>query len=200
MVDTSAAFTDAYVIVQDSVSHSHGAVGEHQHGDLAFTTWLDPMQAIAQAAAIRDALSVRRPESAADFEQQFDLLAVDLVELDRAFSEITQKLGTQTIFFSHPVYQYFIRRYGLNGLELHWEPDMVPTPEQWDAFTETLSKHPSSLMIWEGRPGAQNREKLKAIGLRSVTFEPVGSQPDTGDYLTKMLANINNFKNVVLPE
>jgi zinc transport system substrate-binding protein len=47
MVDTSASFTDQFIPLEDQVTHSHGMSGKHEHDDVAFTTWLDPQQAIA---------------------------------------------------------------------------------------------------------------------------------------------------------
>mgnify|MGYP000320192187 CR=1 FL=1 len=49
MVDTSASFADQFIPLKDQVTHSHGLAGKHEHGDVAFTTWLDPLQAIVQA-------------------------------------------------------------------------------------------------------------------------------------------------------
>ena len=69
LVNTSASFEDQYVLAEDEETHSHGQDGEHSHeGQIAFTTWLDPQLAIAQAAAIRDALSARQPDAAGEFE------------------------------------------------------------------------------------------------------------------------------------
>jgi len=50
LVDTSAGFRDRYIRVDDGVTHAHGPGGEHTHGEVAFTTWLDPTLAIEQAA------------------------------------------------------------------------------------------------------------------------------------------------------
>ncbi|MGI9342969.1 MAG: hypothetical protein ACR2QV_08960 [Gammaproteobacteria bacterium] len=50
-MNTSAGFVDRYVAVDDAVTHPHGPDGEHEHCDLAFTTWLDPELATLHAAA-----------------------------------------------------------------------------------------------------------------------------------------------------
>ena len=67
MVDTSKAVESSYVPLEEGVVHTHGPEGEHSHKGWAFTTWLDPMIAIAQAQAIQEALSEVRPEAASDF-------------------------------------------------------------------------------------------------------------------------------------
>ena len=194
IVDTSASFAHSLIPLNDRVSHSHGLGGKHEHGDLAFTTWLDPVQALAQARAIRDALIRRRPESAADFNQRFDRLAAELKDLDRQLTDVTQASASTPLIFSHPVYQYLTRRYGLNGQAVHWEPDRSPTAQQWAALNGILVNHPAQWMIWEGTPDRQTVGELKKLGLDSLTFDPCGNRPETGDFLSVMQENILNLK------
>jgi zinc transport system substrate-binding protein len=196
MVDTSASFADQFIPLKDQVTHSHGLAGKHEHGDVAFTTWLDPLQAIVQAEAIRDALIRKRPGAAGDFNQRFDLLATDLKDLDAQMAAVAKGGISQPLVFSHPVYQYFIRRYSLNGQEVHWEPEESPTPEQWAELKQLLKEHPAQWMIWEGIPNPSTVAELKKSGLDSLTFDPCGNVPETGDYLSVMRDNALNLKNV----
>jgi len=147
MVDTSATFADQFIPLKNQVTHSHGQAGKHEHGNVAFTTWLDPKQAIAQARAIGNALIRLRPGAANDFNQRFESLATDLKDLDNQLAAAVTACASRPLVFSHPVYQYFIRRYGLNGREVHWEPDESPTPEQWAALKRLLAEHPAQWMI-----------------------------------------------------
>ena len=68
IVDTSAAFGDRLIEMDSAVTHSHGPEGEHSHGEIAFTTWLDPQLAMLQAEAIAAAMSAARPAAASDFD------------------------------------------------------------------------------------------------------------------------------------
>jgi len=194
IVDTSASFSDQFIPLEDQVTHSHGPAGKHEHGDAAFTTWLDPRQAIAQAEAIRDALIRRRPDAATDFNQRFDLLAEDLTNLDEQIAAIVTSGASRPLVFSHPVYQYLIRHYSLSGQEVHWEPDESPTTEQWTELKQILEEHPAQWMIWEGTPRPATVVELKKIGLDSLTFDPCGNVPESGDYLSVMSENILNIK------
>jgi zinc transport system substrate-binding protein len=98
--------------------------------------------------------------------------------------------------FSHPVYQYFIRRYGLNGLEVHWEPEEAPTPEQWQELGRLLARHPARWMVWEGTPDPATVAELEKRGLDSVVFDPCGNVPEEGDYLSVMRENVRRFSEV----
>ncbi len=190
LLDTSAAFADRYIPMSDQTAHSHGADGEHQHGEVAFTTWLDPQLAIEQAAAIRDVLVRLRPDAEGDFRQGFASLQKDLQALDKQLAAAFDAYKGQPLLFSHPVYQYLIRRYAINGHELHWEPDGMPSATEWRAFEELLKTHTARSMIWEGTPTAEIVAALDQRGVESLVFDPVANRPPAGDYLSVMRENL----------
>ncbi len=190
LADTSAGFADRYISLEDQATHSHGAGGEHQHGDVAFTTWLDPQQAIEQAAAIRDALVRQRPDAEAAFRQGFASVQKDLWELDKQFAAAFARYEGRPLLFSHPVYQYLIRRYAIEGYELHWEPDSMPNPEEWRAFDELLKEFPAGSMVWEAMPRPEIIAALDQRGVEALVFETVANRPRDGDYLRVMRDNL----------
>ena len=97
---------------------------------------------------------------------------------------------------SHPVYDYFARRYGLNIVSVHWEPDQVPTDSQLQALKEILKQHPSKWMIWEGEPVQASVDKLKTLGVHSLVFDPCGNVPARGDFMTVMQRNVEGLRRV----
>lgn len=197
LVDTSASFADAYV-VESEATHSHGRGEAHTHeADTAFTTWLDPTLAITQAAAIRDALSALRPESAKAFAAGYASLREDLQVLDDDFAEIFREIGDTPVVFSHPVYQYLERRYAVNGVSLHWEPDQIVDDDDMAKLAESLLRHPAEFMIWEGEPTPESVDSLAAWTITSVVLDPCGNRPETGDYLTVMRKNTANLRNAI---
>ena len=64
-------------------THSHGPGGEHSHTGTAFTTWLDPLLALQQAKASRDALIKQRPGLAQEFSENFVALQQEVEAMDR---------------------------------------------------------------------------------------------------------------------
>lgn len=194
VVDTSAAVRDQYLTVDDKVTHTHGPGGEHAHAGVAFTTWLDPRMAIAQAAAIRDAMIKLRPQHEASFQEAFSALQRDLNEIDTKMDRLVNAHRDQPIVFSHPVYQYLTRRYGLRARSLHWEPDQMPSPDMWAALNTLLKEHPATSMVWEGQPLPESIAKLTQLGIKSIVFDPCSNVPDNGDYLQVMQQNIENFR------
>jgi len=197
LVNTSMSFQDRYAVVADAVVHSHGPEGEHDHGDTAFTTWLDPTLAIEHAAAIRDAFAAARPEHEAAFAGGFESLKADLVELDASLEQVTAGQSKTPVLGSHPVYQYLSRRYELNLRSVHFEPDEDPDAQGWQALDEILAEHPARWMLWEAEPLATTAEKLEERGVASVVFDPCGNVPEEGDFLTVMQRNLSSLQRVL---
>ena len=198
MVDTSASFKKQYVETAGVVTHSHGPGGEHAHEAIAFTTWMDLSLAARQAKAIADALSRKKPHLREIFQNNFQPLERDLLALDQDLQLIAAKNRSQPLMASHPVYDYFSRRYGLNIRSLHWEPDEVPSSEQIMELRKIRKDHPAKWMIWEGEPHPASVAKLKALGMHSFVFDPCGNVPKEGDFLSVMRQNVENFKKAFL--
>ena len=196
VVDTSAGFSDQYISVDGSITHSHGPGGEHAHGGTAFTTWLDMQHATAQAAAVCQAISKLCPAQKAVFQQRFEELKTDLATLEKQFTDSVGDRSQEPIVFSHPVFQYMAHRHHLNGRAVHWEPDEPPSEDQWQELATLLKKHPAEWMIWEGEPMRETADRLKELGVASVVFDPCGNAPETGDYITMMQHNIQNMRSV----
>ena len=190
LVDTSVGFGDRYIQIEDAVTHSHGPGGDHAHTGTAFTTWLDPQQAIEQARATAAAMQQARPAHADAFEANLTRLVADLEALDADLRDLTAGKQDRPLVASHPVYQYLARRYGLNLEAVMWEPDTMPTPGQWQELAHGLEAHPACWMIWEGDPLIASMERLEEMSVGSVVFDPCGNVPDEGDYLTVMRRNV----------
>jgi zinc transport system substrate-binding protein len=189
LVDTAEAIGDRLIPLQGGPTHQHGPEGQHTHEGAAVTLWLDPDLAIEQARAIAKAFADARPAAAAGFSARLAGLEEDLRVLDRALVAATKAIGTQPLLFSHPVYAYLERRYGLNARSLHWEPDQSPSPAQWRELEALLARHPAQLMVWEAEPLAESRSRLASLGVGVVVFEPLGNRPVEGDWLQAMRRN-----------
>lgn len=191
LVDTSGAFDDRFIIMDDAITHTHGPGGNHAHGGTAFTTWLDLSLAVEQARAVTDALSARRPAHSPDFERSFDELEADLLRLDRRIRDLVASSPPQPLIVSHPVYQYWSRAYGLSVQAVHWEPDEAPTAAMWADLRDLLVDHPADWMIWEDEPVAETVQRLEEMGVGSIVFNPCGNARAGGDFLTVMQRNID---------
>jgi zinc transport system substrate-binding protein len=193
MVDTSASFADAYIETTEETTHTHGPGGDHSHVGTAFTTWIDFTQSAEQADAIAAALADKRPDHADSIDANAAALRDELLQLDEDMMAAAALLADRPVVASHPVYQYWARRYGLNVKAVLWEPETVPDDNAMAELQTLLADHHATLMIWEGDPAEESVAKLQAIGVASVVFDPCGNRPDSGDWLTVMRTNIRNI-------
>ena len=193
LVNTSSGFEEQLVRVEGTVTHAHGPAGEHAHEGTAFTTWLDPTQAIQQAEAIERAFSAAWPEHEPSFREGFESLQADLLALEEQLSAAFRPLDGRPLMASHPVYQYIARRYDLDLESVQWEPSEMPTSAMWRQFRELLQGHPARLMLWEGAPSAEITDELVSLEVFPVVFDQCGNAPEEGDYLSVMRQNAENL-------
>ena len=153
--------------------------------------------ALRQAEAIRDGLTRVSPDRAEELAHNFEALKSDIHALDAQLMELTKEHGETPLLASHPVYQYFARRYGLKLESLHWEPGEVPDDQQWSELDKLLEEHPAKWMIWEATPTPETEEKLRERRVRSVVFRTGGNVSRDGDYLQVMRRNIEMLKPVL---
>jgi zinc transport system substrate-binding protein len=199
LLDTSASLSGQLIPLREETVHQHGPGGEHSHTGVAFTLWLDPELAIAQASAIERALSSMAPEQAASFRRNLAGLVDRLQALDEDLRRAFDSLDGQPLLFSHPVYQYLQARYGLNGVSLHWEPEESPSMKSWIELGEILSGHAARLMLWEGEPMAETRERLLQLNVRPVVFDPVANRPERGNFFDAMRGNLERLNALQSP-
>ncbi|GAA4229008.1 zinc transport system substrate-binding protein [Sagittula marina] len=192
IVDTSVGFSDAYIATQ-SVTHSHGADGEHSHEGTASYTWLDFAQAAQQSEALATMMERRIPELADTLADTLPALQSDLAALDaQARSELAGLKG-QTILATHPRYQYLARAYGLEIAALEWEAGAMPTDAQWTELSELSEAKGATLLLWEAAPPAGAIDRAQEMGIASTVFAPLANRPAEGDFLSAMRAAITSL-------
>jgi len=188
-VNTSASFADRYMTNGEVITHSHGKEGLHSHGVMDFNTWMDPCQAKLHAQSVHDELVRLEPAAKKDFDANLQSLDRDLDEVDAALERASAPLGSAPLLASHPVYHYAARRYGWNLENVHWEPDEMPSAEEWQKFEKLYASHPGKIMVWEDDPLPAVAERLRKMGVEPVAFHTCASQPDKGDYISAMKGN-----------
>lgn len=200
LVDTSVNITDRLIPLEDSVQHQHGPEGEHSHQGNAFTTWLDPQLAIAQAEAVTAALIKLAPAGEMLFRDNMAKLEKELTQIDSQLAEVFAQLDGRPVLFSHPVYQYLQHHYGINGQSVHWEPEQEPTTSAWIALQQITATHPATIMIWEDEPLESTAQRLSDVGITSVHFHTVANRPEQGDYLSVMHESAKRLESMLQGE
>ena len=94
------------------------------------------------------------------------------------------------LIYSHPVYQYFERRYNLPGRSLHWEPNAMPDDEQWRTLQRSLNN--ASLFIWEAQPDPAIAARMTALGLAFAVVNPAANHGNK-DWLLVQRENLQRL-------
>ena len=190
LLDTSASFVED-LIATETITHSHGADGEHSHTGVASHVWLDLALAQRQAAAIAERLKRLEPDAANAIDERLAALTADLNMLDADFRNLGEAYAGTPLVASHPRYQYFSRRYGFDIRSVEWDPSEPPADAQWEALDAILADHPATVMIWEAPPLAEVDAALVERGLRAVVLETAANRPENGDFLDILRRNLN---------
>ncbi len=194
LVNTSYSLKKEYIPLEDTLTHTHGPTGKHSHKGVAFTTWLDPILAIEQANAIKEAFIKTMPELEESFIINYDSLKKDLEDLNIKLSETVSTNPDIPILASHPVYQYLARRYKINLNSVHWELDQLPNKVQLKELEIMLENHPATWMIWEAPPSQENIDLLENIGIKSVVYNPAANISENKNFMHVMNENALNLR------
>ena len=190
MLDTSEAYREQLLEVDSDPVHSHGPTGEHSHGELAFTTWLNMELAQLQLQAVAGALQSVISDESGKIEERLGALQNQLAVMDEHLLAISAQLDGLPMLYSHPIYQYLQQRYNFNGRAVHWEPNTMPSQSEWLKLEDILRSHPANIMLWEAQPLQKVEERLNNLGVETVVFAPMGNRPPQGDFSSEMAANI----------
>ncbi len=74
---------------------------EHQHGDIDPHVWLQPIYMKEMAKSITETLSKRMPEKRTLFEENYELIASQLEELDAKFATLIETSKRNEIIVAH---------------------------------------------------------------------------------------------------
>lgn len=199
IVNSAEDLTDTLIRFKKSSTHSHGPVGEHSHKGIDGHTWVDPVNAIIQATAIKKALIRQFPQHENIFVAGFDRLKKQLESLDLKFKEISNGMP---ILCSHRAYNYIARRYGWNIENLDLDPGVKLSDQQILEIKNILKTHSAKTLIWESAPTEENvKLASEQLGLSSVVFSPCELLDPADiakgvDYMTVMNTNIKVMKAV----
>ena len=193
LVNTSDSATGQWIELDKQVTHSHGPGGKHAHSGYAFTTWMDMSLARIQAEAVSTALSEHWPDQGETIADKLGTLQADIDALDAGYREQAKRLARRPLIFSHPVYQYFERRYGMSGQSLHWEPETMPSREQWQLLENITVA--DTLFIWEGEPSQEISNRLSEMGVSVVVVDPAAN-PTGRDWIIVQRENLTSLQQV----
>lgn len=99
-----------------SYHHDHGDEGEHE--DFDPHVWISPNLMVDLAENILAKLIEFMPEEQDYFNDNFDHISNQLVELDQNFTDVVNQSNRKTILVTHAAYGYWERDYGLEQIAI----------------------------------------------------------------------------------
>lgn len=205
IVDTTKPMTDSLITFALAVQHSHGPKGEHAHAGIDGHTWLDPVNAKAQAQEIAQALIRLAPEHATAFDRGLADLVKDLDGLDMRLRALSARLEKVSLLCSHPAYNYIARRYGWQIRNLHLDPQETPDAKALEEIKQASVELSTHWLLWEANPaGGIANAVHDATGVRSLVFSPCETMDDEAsrdgeDYFSVMRANVAALEQAMSP-
>ncbi len=197
---------------EDHSDHGHGdSEGEHpegeehseenhQHGDVDHHVWLDSVLAVKLAENIKNQLIEVKPEAKDEFEENFEELKADLIELDQSFMETIDQTEKKEILVSHAAYGYWESRYGIEQLSVSGlSPTNEPTQKQIKKLMEESKAHDIRYILFEQNVNTKpaqtikNQLDLDILYLHNLSVLTEEDIENEEDYFSLMKRNIETL-------
>jgi zinc transport system substrate-binding protein len=185
----------------DANEASHANDGEqHREGEWDPHLWLSPMNAKKMAENIKNALIEVDEAHKADYEANYNKLAIQFDELDVEFKNEISKLPRKEIVVAHQAFGYLAHDYGLEQKAIMGiSAEAEPTAQDMMKINKFIREHQVKYIFFEDLVSDKlaktiardtNVETLVLHTLEGLTDE----QSKNGeDYFSMMRKNLNNI-------
>lgn len=130
--------------------HEEDEDHDHDHGVYDPHIWLNPVNALLQAEAIKDALVALDTANSTDYETNYTQLAADLSGLDQEFEQALSQVPLSHIVVEHKAFGYLAARYGLvQESILGLVSDSEPTALEMEHIIEFIQEYDVSVILAE---------------------------------------------------
>ncbi len=193
-----AVSKDIPVLKHDNAGHD-----DHKHGDshVDAHTWLDPVTAQQEVAAIAAAIAAADPANADYYRQNAARYSAELANLDQEYKTALAGLPRRDIVTSHAAFGYLAARYGLKQIPIMGlSPDSEPTPEKMASIVTFCREHKVKYIFFETIVSPRLAETIaRETGAGLLVLNPVESLTadelkQGKDYLVIMRENLANLK------
>lgn len=185
-----------------SVKASDGIAlrGGDEPGESDPHVWLNPENAKAELANIRDALVKADPDHKADYEANYEKYAAEFDQLDKDFKDKLSAVSNKTIVVSHEAFGYLCDAYGLTqvpitGMDAEGEPDAQTMAQIIDQVKANDVKYIFSEDLVSPKVAQQIAD---ATGAQCVVLNPLEGLTDEqlaagDDYVSVMESNLDTL-------
>ncbi|TDQ36397.1 metal ABC transporter solute-binding protein, Zn/Mn family [Aureibacillus halotolerans] len=169
----------------------------HVHGEFDPHAWLDPIRAIEMAENIKDELVTLMPVQEEAFNENFETLKAQLMELDEEMHSMVESKEDPVILVSHAAYGYWESHYGIIQISITGlSPTQEPSQQQLLDIIAEAQEHSIEYVLFEQSVTPRVAETIQnEIGAESLTLNnmEVVTEEDIQageDYVSIMQMNI----------
>lgn len=184
--------------------HSHEEDGHelddhegHNHGEFDPHVWISPILSIELATTIKDSLIEASPNKKDAFEENYEALKKDLLELDLKFKDMASNASVKTFFVSHAAFGYIADTYGLEQVAVAGlNSQSEPSQKELASLVEYAKAHDVKYVLFEQNVSSKLTDVIrKEIGADPLMLHNLGvltieDVENKADYLSLMEYNI----------
>lgn len=170
-------------------------LGDEDHGGAGNPhVWLDPMDAIHQVEAIKDAFISADPDNASDYAHYAHNYILRLKRLDAGIRSEVAGFRSRSFVSFHPTWVYFARRYGLTeAATIEHSPGKEPSPEDIKHAVDTARRLRARAIFTERQMSPKAAEVVaEEVGARVIFLDAFG-KPPRYDYIQTMRGNLRKM-------
>ncbi|HLD21309.1 MAG TPA: zinc ABC transporter substrate-binding protein [Patescibacteria group bacterium] len=174
---------------------------EHAAGEYDPHTWLDPLTAVQEVEAIRDALKQADPEHAATYDANAQAYIVQLQQLHDAYQQGLDLCRFREIIVSHNAFQYLAKQYAITTIPIAGiTPDQEPSPRAIAELSTLAKEKGIKYIFFETLASPKIAETIATeINAQTLVLNPIeGLTPEEVQsgktYISVMQDNLQNLR------
>lgn len=128
--------------------HNHEHEG-HSHGSTDPHVWLDPVLAQSMAEQIKDKLIELNPDEASTYEENYETLAADLVDIDAELEQMTADTARDSVYISHESIGYLADRYHFEQIAINGLNNNEPSQQDLTKIVDSIEEQDIKYILYE---------------------------------------------------
>lgn len=155
--------------------------------------WTDPLVVKTMLPALVEKLCAIDPAGCKKFRNNSEIFSQKLDSLHAKLNQILAPIKGRNVMISHPFFQYFFQRYGINLVGIiEVTPGKEPTPRQIKGFIDMAKqKHVKAIFDHIQLPDRAAKLAAEAAGLKVCHLDPLGGIAGRQSYVELLLYNAN---------
>ncbi|MDP2690496.1 MAG: zinc ABC transporter substrate-binding protein [Deltaproteobacteria bacterium] len=189
----------------DLLSHAEGegrdGHDDHEEGATDPHIWLDPLLAVKEVEAVRDAMIKTEPAKEERFKENAGSYIKKLHELHESYEKGLKDCKKRDVIVSHNAFGYLARRYGLNIIPVTGlSPAEEPSPRRMGEIARLAREKEIEFIFFETLVSPKIAETIaREIGAKTLVLNPLEGltekEMDSGeDYISVMRKNLDNIR------